>query len=381
MATAKKTTKKAVSKSSTPKPSAKKAPAKKPSPKPAGKPAPKASAAAKARPSKPAPKPAASAKPSPAKAQPAASPARRAAEQAVPAKKAAARVGVKKSVAEAIAEILEKKGGSRAASVVKVSRQTSVEVVQEQSRPAENKGVRASAGIYFSMEDLENFLAGKAMARGDDRFASASQASSQESVRMKRGAPAAAPAPSVPKRALGAASIADILGFNPIEQSRTTFEEKDVPQKWKKYYRMLSEMRERFLHGPSDKAEAVSDNNGELSHENSTQGMDAADIGSKNFERDMAFSLMSSEQTLVSEINAAIERIRNGTYGVCEITGRPIPESRLSAIPFARCTIEGQQQKEAEMRRARAGMARSQYGVELGEDDASPSEISDDNGD
>lgn len=266
--------------------------------------------------------------------------------------------GAKKSAAEVIAKILKSKNSSKSAQPV-----AKVEEVK-----VEKTLVRASAGIYFSLEDVDNFLSGKAMTKTDEKYSQSVAATAIERKKAAKKAEEVAAVMQVPKRALAAASIADILGFNPIEQSRTVYEEKDVPAKWKKYYKLLVEIKDRLQNGASHKTDAVANNNGELSHENSTQGMDVADIGSKNFERDMALSLLSTEQNIVSEVNAAIERMRSGTYGICEVTGKPIPESRLTALPFARCTVEGQKQKEAESRRMKAGAKREQFGVDIQED-------------
>ncbi|MBR6388884.1 MAG: TraR/DksA C4-type zinc finger protein [Opitutales bacterium] len=344
------------------KPKSAKPAAKKPAPQKAGKPAAKKIEAKKPAAQKPAAKKPADKKPE------AVSAAKKADSQK--GKTAASEKssgGAKKhtlSVAEAIAEILKHKKPKQQAPRVQAA-----EAVAAAAEPAR----RACAGIYFSMDDLESFLATRDSAKPDD----GGEDSAAVSAKKKTAKVSAVRAAQVPKRAFAAASIADILGFNPIEESRTVFEEKDVPAKWKKYYKLLVEMKNRIQSGSGDKVESVSDAAMQLSHENSTQGMDAADIGSKNFERDMAFNLLSNEQNIISEVNAAIERIRSGTYGVCEITGKPIPESRLMAVPFTRCTIEGQKQKEAEMRRIKAGQRQQQYGVDL-DSDTPEADISDD---
>ena len=264
------------------------------------------------------------------------------------------------SVAEAIAEILKNKKPKTSAPV-------------EKAFHGDVSKHRACAGIYFSMEDLDSYLSTRDTVKPEDDSNSVSASSSNK----KSGKVSAAQPVQVPKRALAAASIADILGFNPIEQSSSAFEEKDVPAKWKKYYKLLVEMKNRIQNGSGYKVESVSSSSIQLPHENSTQGMDVADIGAKNFERDMAFNLLLNEQNIISEVNAAIERIRNGTYGICEVTGRAIPESRLLAVPFTRCTIEGQKQKEIEQRRLRAGQRTRQYDVDLSAD-GQDSEVSED---
>ncbi|MGC8990728.1 MAG: TraR/DksA family transcriptional regulator, partial [Verrucomicrobiia bacterium] len=65
-----------------------------------------------------------------------------------------------------------------------------------------------------------------------------------------------------------------------------------------------------------------------------------------NFERDFALSLLSSDQDALYEIDEALKRIEKGTYGICEITGKPIPKERLDAIPWARFTVDAQIQLE-----------------------------------
>lgn len=71
-----------------------------------------------------------------------------------------------------------------------------------------------------------------------------------------------------------------------------------------------------------------------------------ADAGTDNFDREFALSMVSNEQELLNEVNAAIKRLENGTYGVCEVSGKPIPKARLEAIPWTRYTVECQAEME-----------------------------------
>ena len=64
-----------------------------------------------------------------------------------------------------------------------------------------------------------------------------------------------------------------------------------------------------------------------------------ADIGTDSYEIDNILGLMNSERKILIEIDEALERIENGTYGICEINGEPIPKARLEAIPWARYCI------------------------------------------
>lgn len=72
-----------------------------------------------------------------------------------------------------------------------------------------------------------------------------------------------------------------------------------------------------------------------------------ADHGSDNFEQDFTLQLVESERKELYEIDRALNRIRQGTYGVCEGTGESIHRARLEAIPYARYSIEYQRRFEA----------------------------------
>ena len=64
-----------------------------------------------------------------------------------------------------------------------------------------------------------------------------------------------------------------------------------------------------------------------------------ADLGSENFEVENAIDLMDSEKKILTEIEDALERIEDGTYGICQNDDVPIPKARLEAIPWARYCI------------------------------------------
>lgn len=65
-----------------------------------------------------------------------------------------------------------------------------------------------------------------------------------------------------------------------------------------------------------------------------------ADLGTDNYEQEFALGLMDSERKLLREIDDALQRIEQGTYGICEGTGKAIPKARLEAQPWARYCIE-----------------------------------------
>jgi DnaK suppressor protein len=60
-----------------------------------------------------------------------------------------------------------------------------------------------------------------------------------------------------------------------------------------------------------------------------------AELGTGNFNQELTFSLLGSEKDALDQIEGALKRIEDGSYGGCEICGARIPKSRLQAIPYA----------------------------------------------
>ena len=78
--------------------------------------------------------------------------------------------------------------------------------------------------------------------------------------------------------------------------------------------------------------------------------MHPADAATDSFDRDLVLGLASFEQGGLYEIDAALRRIDDGTYGVCELTRRPIPWKRLEAVPWARFCVEAERRVEGDDR-------------------------------
>jgi DnaK suppressor protein len=86
---------------------------------------------------------------------------------------------------------------------------------------------------------------------------------------------------------------------------------------------------------------------GALNHDHSqTTRMptDMAELGSSNFDQELTLSLLDSERDALEQIEAAIERVEDGSYGRCQTCGERIRKSRLQAIPYVaqcvRCASE-----------------------------------------
>ncbi len=211
---------------------------------------------------------------------------------------------------------------------------------------------RPSHHIAFSLEDLDAFFKDRA------NNVQPKLSKKETLVEKKKAQPkkVSKGAVKLENKSQGVATIFDILGFNPVETpSIEKLESKDVPRKWKKYYNKLIDLREHHSEGVVNRSEEVmkrsaKDDAGDLS----ANGQHLADAGSASFERDLAYNMISNQTEVLAEIEAAIKRIKDGTYGICEVTGKPIPEARLEAIPFARYTKEGQEIHELEQKRVKS---------------------------
>lgn len=75
-----------------------------------------------------------------------------------------------------------------------------------------------------------------------------------------------------------------------------------------------------------------------------------ADMATDNFDRELTLGIASNEQNLLNLIDAALRKIEEGTYGLCEKTLKPISKKRLLAMPYARLCLEAQELEEKERR-------------------------------
>jgi RNA polymerase-binding transcription factor DksA len=162
-----------------------------------------------------------------------------------------------------------------------------------------------------------------------------------------------------------AASTASILG-RPMVKLKKNGEIK-VKAEWAKFYERLMELRDQLIRQMNGLAK-------ESAQEMAGYSLHMADSGTDNFDRDFALSLLSSDQDAVYEIEEALKRIEKATYGICELTGKPIPKARLAAIPWTRFTVEaqGQLEREGALRQRRLGAlgtVDSAGGTEVEEED------------
>ena len=103
------------------------------------------------------------------------------------------------------------------------------------------------------------------------------------------------------------------------------------------YRELLLEKRRQIVGMVSGlESEALRSNGGNLSN----MPIHMADVGTDVFEQDFTLGMAETERALLVEIDAALLRIKNKTYGVCQASGKPIPKTRLKAKPWAKYTIE-----------------------------------------
>ncbi len=135
------------------------------------------------------------------------------------------------------------------------------------------------------------------------------------------------------------ATSAAILGRPVAKANISMADARKVKPEWQGFYQNLLDLRDQLLHQMSGLAK-------ESAQEMPGYSLHMADSGTDNFDRDFALSLLSADQDSVYEIEEALKRIERKTYGICELTGKTIPKSRLEAIPWTRFTVEAQAQLE-----------------------------------
>lgn len=108
------------------------------------------------------------------------------------------------------------------------------------------------------------------------------------------------------------------------------------------YRRLLFEKRAELLGDVASLQNDVNEKSGNLSN----MPLHMADVGSDHYEQEFTLGLMESERKLLREIDDAIMRISDGTYGICVVSGLPIGSARLDAKPWAKYCIEVVRERE-----------------------------------
>ena len=75
-----------------------------------------------------------------------------------------------------------------------------------------------------------------------------------------------------------------------------------------------------------------------------------ADVGTETFEREKDLTILGSIEGELADVEHALQRLDEGTYGTCEACGKPIPDERLEALPATRFCLDDQAEAEREQR-------------------------------
>lgn len=108
----------------------------------------------------------------------------------------------------------------------------------------------------------------------------------------------------------------------------------------------LAQTRTRLLEEMESELKAGRDGNKD-------EGLDTYDLASEERDREINFILSDRERNKVKEIDEALERLEDSTYGICESCGLEIAEERLKAMPFTRLCRDCQQDQEREAKSQR----------------------------
>jgi RNA polymerase-binding transcription factor DksA len=104
-------------------------------------------------------------------------------------------------------------------------------------------------------------------------------------------------------------------------------------KKWTRERQSLLDLREALL-------QRIRLLESEASDEHPIYSLHPADAATDSFDRDLVLGFATFDQELLYQIDDALGRIADGTYGICQRTGKRIPKERLLAVPWARFSVE-----------------------------------------
>lgn len=109
----------------------------------------------------------------------------------------------------------------------------------------------------------------------------------------------------------------------------------------KVYKERLLALRARLRGDVTQMADAALNKNGLEANGNlSSMPIHMADLGSDAYEQEFTLSLMETEEGTLGAIESALERIEDGTFGICEECSSAIPKTRINAIPYVSLCVK-----------------------------------------
>ena len=118
------------------------------------------------------------------------------------------------------------------------------------------------------------------------------------------------------------------------------------PVRIDEFMRLLTEERKRLRDELSEMEEHQVKNEEKPIADVAGYDDDLVDVATETFEREKELALESSVQGMLEMVEGALQKIREGTYGICEGCGNPIDGNRLRAIPYARLCIRCKEKEE-----------------------------------
>ena len=148
--------------------------------------------------------------------------------------------------------------------------------------------------------------------------------------------PDAKEAPSAKSIPASSLSETDLILNLANPEAKADAPAKHIDPRWQEQYQGLRTFRDYLLDQISG-------------HENEAREVQpdpiqdpGAESATSDLLRDYLLGMTSTEQDTLGEVDQALRRIEDGTYGTCEFTGKPIPAERLKAVPWTRYTVEAQ---------------------------------------
>ena len=110
----------------------------------------------------------------------------------------------------------------------------------------------------------------------------------------------------------------------------------------------IEKFRKRLLEIKGELTHHLTDANQEVRTAEESKGYSQhqADEGTDDFDRTITLQLSSTEMEVLRQVERALKKIEENSYGICDLTGEPIPKARLEVIPYATMTVEAQEKME-----------------------------------
>ncbi len=110
----------------------------------------------------------------------------------------------------------------------------------------------------------------------------------------------------------------------------------------------IEKFKQRLLELRAEMTKMVKEVSDDVKNEEKVKGYSQhqADEGTDDFDRTISLQLTNKELGILKHIDRALEKIEEGTYGICDITEEEIPIKRLEAIPYATMTVTAQEKFE-----------------------------------